>query len=145
MTSFYFMPAPYSSDLRQKVIQSIDEGRSISQVSQLFHISRNTLYLWLKRRRDNGSVEPTQNYHNPHNRQIQDLEHFKEFVSTRRDWTQAELGEQYGVSAKVVGRALKKIGWSRKKKTNLYKERDEKKRAVFKAEKEKKKTNPSNI
>ena len=132
------MPAPYSSDLRQKAIQSIDEGRSVCEVSQQFHISRNTLYLWLKRRRDTGCVEPTKNYHNPHNRQIQDLEHFKEFVSTRRDWTQSELGEAYGVSAKVVGRALKKIGWSRKKKTNLYKERDEQKRVAFKAEKEKK-------
>ena len=136
------MPAPYSFDLRQKAIQSIDQGRSVCEVSRLFNISRNTLYAWLKRRRDTGSIEPTQNYHNPHNRQIHDLEHFQEFVSTRRDWTQAELGQLYGVSAKVVGRALKKIAWSRKKKTNLYKERDEKKRATFKAEKEKKKDKP---
>ena len=139
------MPAPYSPALRQKAIQSIDKCRSVSQVSRLFNISRNTLYLWLKRRRDTGSVEPTKNYHNPHNRQIQDLEHFKKFVSTRRDWTQAELGQLYGVSAKVVGRALKKIGWSRKKKTNLYKERDEQKRAAFRVEQEKKTINPSNI
>ena len=102
------MPAAYSLDLRQKIMQAIDEGMSITTASRTFNVSRNSIYLWRQRLQEKGSLEATTGYHNPHNRQIKDLNHFAEFVSSRRDWTQRELGEAYGVSAKVVGRALRK-------------------------------------
>ena len=117
------MPAAYSLDLRQKVMQAIDEGMSITDASRTFNISRNSIYLWRKRRQNKGSLEATTGYHNPHNRQIKDLNHFAEFVSSRRDWTQQELSDVYGVSAKVVGRALKKLGWTRKKSLSLPRKR----------------------
>lgn len=48
------MPAPYSDDLRQKVLDAIDRGERKSHVSQMFNLSRNTLDLWLKRREATG-------------------------------------------------------------------------------------------
>jgi transposase len=117
------MPAAYSLDLRKKVMQAIEEGMSISNASRTFKVSRNSIYLWQKRLQEQGSLEATTGYHNPHNRQIKDLSHFAEFVSSRRDWTQQELGDAYGVSAKVVGRALKKLGWTRKKSLSLSRKR----------------------
>jgi transposase len=50
------MPAPYSNDLRQKVLDAIDRGERKSQVSRMFKISRNTIALWLERREAIGSV-----------------------------------------------------------------------------------------
>ena len=81
------MPAAYSLDPRKKVMQAIDKGMSITNASRTFDVSRNSIYLWRKRLQTQGSLEATTGYHNPHNRQIQDLKHFEKFVSSRRDWT----------------------------------------------------------
>jgi transposase len=41
------MPKPYSYDLRQKVVQAIKlDGLKISEASQIFSISRDTIRLW---------------------------------------------------------------------------------------------------
>lgn len=37
------MPAPYSYDLRQKVINAIDNGMSKTQASAIFQIIRDTI------------------------------------------------------------------------------------------------------
>ncbi len=42
------MAAPYSYDLRQKVIQAIDNSMRKSEASRVFALSRNTIDLWLK-------------------------------------------------------------------------------------------------
>ena len=39
------MPAPYSYDLRQKAVEAVKRGERKTDVSQMFHISRNTLDL----------------------------------------------------------------------------------------------------
>ena len=44
------MAAPYSYDLRQKVIEAIDKGMRKSEAARVFNVSRNTIDLWLKRR-----------------------------------------------------------------------------------------------
>ena len=51
------MPTPYSYDLRAKVLQTIDEGRSKTQASRVFKLSRNTIKLWLKRREKTGDYQ----------------------------------------------------------------------------------------
>lgn len=124
------MPAAYSLDLREKVMQAIDKGMSVTTASRTFDVSRNSIYLWRKRLQKQGTLEATTGYHNPHNRQIRDLNHFEKFVSSRRDWTQQELGDAYGVSAKVVGRALKKLGWTRKKSLSLQRKGSSKKTEI---------------
>ncbi len=45
------MPAPYSYDLRIKVIEAIDRGMGKTQASKIFNISRNTINLSLNRRK----------------------------------------------------------------------------------------------
>jgi transposase len=56
------MPKPYSYDLRQKVIQAIKlDGLRISEASQLFNISRNTINLWLSRQAKTGDFEALPN------------------------------------------------------------------------------------
>jgi len=56
------MPAPYSYDLRTKAIDAIKRGESKTTVSRMFHISRNTLDLWLKREQETGNYQAILNY-----------------------------------------------------------------------------------
>jgi len=56
------MPKPYSYDLRQKVVQAIKlDGLKISEASQIFSISRDTIRLWLKRERETGEFQALPN------------------------------------------------------------------------------------
>ncbi|MDT9231559.1 IS630 transposase-related protein, partial [Limnospira sp. PMC 1242.20] len=53
------MPAPYSYDLRQKVIDAIElDGMPKTEASQVFHVSRNTINLWLPRKAQTGDFLP---------------------------------------------------------------------------------------
>lgn len=44
------MAAPYSDDIRQKVMKALDNGMRKTEVASVFNVSRNTIALWLKRR-----------------------------------------------------------------------------------------------
>ena len=56
------MPAPYSYDLRRKVIEAIDAGMGKSQASRIFKISRNTINLWLQKREETGDYKADDGY-----------------------------------------------------------------------------------
>ena len=51
------MPAPDSKDLRKKAIAAVERGERKSDVSRMLNISRNTLDLWLKRKKQTGNCE----------------------------------------------------------------------------------------
>jgi len=73
------MAKPYSYDLRQKVIQAIQlDGLKISQASQLFNISRNTINLWLKRQAQTGNFEALPNKPPGNGHKITDWKKFRE-------------------------------------------------------------------
>ena len=86
------MPAAYSLDLYQKVMNAIDKGMSITTASKTFCVSRSSLHLWRKPLR---SLKVTTGSDNHHNRQIGGLNYFAQFLSNRRDWTQQGLGGEY--------------------------------------------------
>lgn len=52
------MPAPYSQDLRQKVVEAHAKGRSQSQIAKDFGVSSFFVSTLLKRFRQTGSVAP---------------------------------------------------------------------------------------
>lgn len=114
------MPTPYSYDLRAKVLQAIDEGITKTQVSRVFNLSRNTINLWLKRREETGSYKALVGYQKGYKPKLANLEKFKEFARQHGGKTQAEMAEAWGgdISARTIGKGLKKIGFTRKK--NLW-------------------------
>jgi len=75
------MPAPYSDDLRQKVLDALDNGQRKSDISRVFNISRNTIDLWLKRRAENGSANAIRNYLRGPEPKIKDLEQLRPFLT----------------------------------------------------------------
>ncbi|TAD78895.1 MAG: hypothetical protein EA001_06265 [Oscillatoriales cyanobacterium] len=113
------MPAPYSLDLRQKVLQAIESGMSKSEASRVFHLSRNTIDLWFKQRDRTGSLAPKTGYHAGHRAKITDLERFAAFVKAHPDYTQAELAQAWGdgVSPGVIARTIAKLKLTRKKRS----------------------------
>ena len=111
------MPSPYSLDLRQKAIAAIDRGEKKSHVSKTFHISRNTLDLWLKRRELTGSIAPKHATRKGPAPKIIDLVAFKAFAQEHGHLTAQKMAELWPepISDVTIGKALKRIGFTRKK------------------------------
>ena len=59
------------------------------------------------------------------------MEGFRQFVEANPGLTQKEMGVILGVSHTTVGQALKKINFTRKKKTYSYEEQNEEERQQF--------------
>lgn len=113
------MPKPYSYDLRQKVIQAIElDGLKKSEASQLFNISRHTIDLWLKRKAETGDFQALPNQPLGNGHKITDWEKFREFAKVHGDKTQVEMAQLWEeqISDRTISRALKKIGFTRKKR-----------------------------
>lgn len=118
------MPKPYSYDLRQKVLQSIKvNGLKITKASVLFGISRDTIRLWLKREGETGDFQALPNQPPGNNHKITDWEKFTKFVEVNGDKTQVEMAQLWPeeISERTISRALKKIGFTRKKKLMVIK------------------------
>ena len=118
------MPKPYSYDLRKKVIQGILlDGLKISEASLIFSISRNTIRLWLKRQRETGDFIELPNLPRGNGHKITDWEKFASFVEANGDKTQVEMAQLWPdkISDRTISRALKKIGFTRKKKLMVIK------------------------
>ena len=122
------MPKPYSYDLRQKVIQAIElDGLKKSEASLLFNISRNTIDLWLKRQAETGDFQALPNQPPGNGHKISDWEKFREFAQVHGDKTQVEMAKLWEEpisdseallrsADRTISRALKKIGFTRKKR-----------------------------
>lgn len=117
------MTAPYSDDLRQKVLDAIERGERKSHVSRLFNISRNTIDLWLKRREETGSLRAIVDYRRGPQGKIVDLEQFRAFATEHGHLTQKEMAAQWHepISDYVISKALRRIGFTRKKRVMAIK------------------------
>lgn len=115
------MPAPYSNDLRQKVLDAIDRGERKSHVSRMFKVSRNTIDLWLKRRETTGSASAIVDYRRGPQGKIADLEQFRVFAQQYGHLTQKDMAAQWSepISDHAISKALRRIGFTRKKKLRL--------------------------
>ena len=119
------MPKPYSYDLRQKVIQAIKlDGLKITQASEIFSISRNTIRLWLKRERETGDFQALPNQPPGNGHRITDWEKFTKFVEVNGDKTQVEMAKLWTeeISDRTRLRALKKLDLRLKKLIFIKKE-----------------------
>ena len=117
------MPGPYSYDLRTKAIEALKRGERKIDVCRMFHISRNTLDLWLKREEETGDCGAIANFQKGYGHKITDWERFRKFVKKHGDKTQEQMAQLWGenVTQQNISDALKKIGISRKKKHTVIK------------------------
>jgi transposase len=105
------MPKPYSYDFRQKVLQAIElDGLKKSEASRI--------NLWLQRKAETGDVQAKPNRPPGNNHKITNWEQFRAFAKTHGDKTQVEMAQLWEgeISDRTISRALKKIGFTRKKR-----------------------------
>ncbi len=119
------MGKSYSTDLRERVLQAIEEGMSKAQAHRTFHISRSTIDHWFALRERTGELIPPP-HRSRRTRQLES-EEFKEFAQRHRHATLGEMArawqEEKGVSLSLMSfsRALGAIGWTRKKRVGVTK------------------------
>jgi Transposase len=53
------MGKPYSDDLRERVVASIEAGHSRVKVAELYNMALSTVGGFIKRKRETGSVSPS--------------------------------------------------------------------------------------
>jgi transposase len=119
---------PYSQDLRQRIVDTVQRGEgTIHQIAERFLVSFSFVTRLLQLHRSSGSVEPRPHGGgNPAVLTPEDLERLREFIAKRPDATLRECAAHLGSSCSLatISRALSKLGLPRKKKVPRAAERD---------------------
>lgn len=132
----------YSTDLRQRIVSAVERhDGSIRQIARRFQVDPSFITKLMKRFRQTGSLEPK-----PHGGgrspafDQDDLERLRQRVAERPDATLQELRQFLGMkgSLAAIGRALRKLDITRKKKSLHAAEQDrpevQRKRRAFRRE-----------
>lgn len=110
------MAKAYSTDLRERVLDSIKKGTKIKVIAETFNVCAKTIYNWRRLQKDTGSYEAKTGYQHGYGHKIKDLEVFREYVKKNPNQILEEMADTLGnMSSTTVHRALKKIGFTRKK------------------------------
>lgn len=119
---------PYSTDLREHILVAIERGeQSLRQIAHLFSVSLSFLVRLQQRHRHTGSVQPKPHGGGPVPRLDEHaLQRLLALVHEQPDATLRELRDRLGVPCHLstIARALRRHGFSRKKKTLRAEERD---------------------
>jgi transposase len=111
----------YSQDLRERVLRAVDQGRPRAEIVQLFGISLATLKWYIKQWREEGHVRPKAIPGRPPKKRAQVEANVLPQLQAHADatleqhcamWEQTH-GER--VSRWTMSRAIKRLGWTRKK------------------------------
>jgi transposase len=114
---------PYSLDFRKRVLVSVKSGMTKLAICELFNICKQTLYNWIKLEESQGHLKPNTGFQKGHSHGIKDLGIFRKFVDLHPDYTQEEMAKHFEVSSSTIGRTLQKIGYSRKKESNIFRKK----------------------
>ena len=112
----------YSVDLRERVLQAVDKGYRRTEIMKLFGISRATIKRYLKQRRETGNVNVRPIPGRPSKKFAPLQAGLVTQLQAHPDVTleiHCQLWEQeHGlpVSTTTMGRAIRRMGWTRKKK-----------------------------
>lgn len=105
----------YSIDLRQRVIEAVDEGIPRIVAARTFKVGFRTINRWIALRKATGSLEPKKDWRKGHSHAIKDLEQFRKFVEQNSYLTLEEMANKLGnISRSAVATYIKKIGFVKK-------------------------------
>jgi transposase len=113
---------PYSIDLRERVLDALDAGMSRAEALRVFQVSLGSIKRWLRQRRSGGDLTPqrpsgrtptiTPEQHAQLRLQLEAAPDAS-LADQARSWN-ADHGTS--LSAWTMGRAIRRLGWSRKKR-----------------------------
>jgi transposase len=116
------MGAPYSQDLRKRVLGAWDKGISKTKVHQQFKVSRSTVDDWLKLRAESGKTEATTDYRRGPAPALADSPELRDFIEQHQNSTLGQLAEGWfaargqRLSTVTFSKTLKRLGYTRKKR-----------------------------
>lgn len=110
------MAAPYSVDLRSRVLGAYDRGMETKEISENFRVSPAWARRVKQRRREHGELTPRPMGGKRYEKI--DRVRLAALVEQQPDATLAELRERLGVRCAIsaICTALKRLGWSFKKR-----------------------------
>jgi transposase len=118
----------YSIDTRKMVIEYLDKGHTEEEAKRELGVSVPSMTKWRKMLRETGSLEDKEPQRKP--RKLPD-EELKAYIAAHPDAYFTEIAAHFNCTDEAVRQACKRLCITRKKKTKLYKERDEEKRQEF--------------
>jgi transposase len=109
--------APYSMDLRSRVLADCDAGMAAKDVAAKFRVSRSWVNRVVQRRRETGEIEPRQQTVFKKHALAGQEDRLRALVDAQPDRTLAELREalQSVASLSSIWRALDRLGLTVKK------------------------------
>jgi transposase len=126
------MASATSLDLRRRVVEAYRRGGvTYAEVAARFAVGQASVSRWLRRARQTGDVKPLPHGGGYPRRISKEQEPIVErLVQEHPDWSEEELAKavreklSIQVSAVTVGRVVRRLGYSVKKKTLIATERD---------------------
>ena len=106
-----FMIMAYSTDLRKRVLDFIDNGGSKAAAKRTFGVSRRTIYNWLDAEAPFAAEKP-----GPKGPRTLDYDALLQHVAEFPDATLAERAKHFGVSTNGIFYAFSKLNITRKKR-----------------------------
>ena len=128
------MPAPYSTDLRERIVDAYKSGKgSARMLAKIFGVGKTTVTDYLRLEQLNGNVNPKKaTGGQPAHIDTKGLAFIRKCVEKKPDIMLADLCDKYfkrrkiKVSTSMMCRALKKMNLRRKKKSLYAAEQDRK-------------------
>lgn len=108
----------YSLDLRKLVVAFVEEGHSQAEAARQFKLHPVTVSRWIKLKKTIGSLKVVAVPRSPHKLPLDALE---EYVKEHPDAILKEIGKHFNCGKDAVARALKKLGFTRKKNKKFTK------------------------
>ena len=109
----------HSYEIRKAVMAAIDAGMLGKDVEKIFGVSISSQQLWKRRLNETGdfACKPPGLGHPPHIKTNDFIEYMSCPVNQSK--TQAEIGAEFGELKMTISNMMRKIGFTRKKKTSL--------------------------
>jgi transposase len=112
------MAAPYSMDLRTRVLADCDKGLKAAEVATKYTVSPAWVYRLLQRRRQTGEVRPRKGTPGPSPKLQPQYDRLRQIAQAEPDLSAQEYHQRLGAACSVVTvwRALRGLGLTFKKK-----------------------------
>jgi transposase len=117
------MPKALSTDLRERAVKAYENGEgTLVELGARFGVGEASVKRWVWRWRKDGTLEPRPRPGAPRIVDAEGHEALREIVTAHPDYTRDELADELqqrigiSVSVATMGRMLKRIGWTRKKR-----------------------------
>jgi transposase len=113
---------PYSVDLRERVLAALDRGMPRTKAVATFQVSRSTIKRWLAQRATLGHLRAGRATGRPRTITTSDEPQLRAQLSATPDATLPEHTTRFNadrptsVSHWTVGRAIRRLNWTRKKR-----------------------------